>query len=163
MTIPDTSVREIYDHWMKYKVRGNVWKGCKYVCYVKNDIRARLKDVDGDTELAKQAIDHYAKMLLDSDYTWDYVWTLHEFFTRKRKDGGLQFLRFIEINPEDYRTKKAKAAMFNKVKRERAAADQARMVALIRESPLAKVKEMLRVGTERDRWLIRKVRPEAVC
>jgi len=167
-------VQEVYDHWMKYKVRGNKWKGCKLLYFIKNEIKARLKDVDGDVKTAKQAIDHYAEVRLNPDYTWYHMengWTLHEFLTitRPRDRTSLQFLRFIDLNPEDFLTKKAKAARLNRAKQEQAAADRVAVIerqtdplVMFWNGPIEDVRETYRTGSQFERSMIRKHRPEAV-
>ena len=169
--IPEESIRAVYDHWRKYKVRkntkqgiqGNAWAGCEYVSYIKNAIKARLLDVDGRVDLVTQAIDHYAKVLLDPDYTWTYVWTLHEFFTRKRADGGLQFLRFIDLNPNDYLTRRAKDAIMEKTKRSRAVASVTSTPFIsYGNMPLEQVVEKYKSGNAFERQFILKVRPEVM-
>jgi len=169
-------VQEVYNHWMKYRAPKNGWKGCALedgepLAHVKNAIRARLKDCNGRVDVVKRAIDNYAKLLLGSEYTWKYAWTLHQFLTRKRKDsnGELQFHRFIDIEPRDFLTKKAKAARLNRAKQEQAAADRVAVIerqtdplVMFWNGPIEDVRETYRTGSQFERSMIRKHRPEAV-
>ena len=162
-------VQDIYEHWMKYKVHGNKWKGCVLTYFIRNAINARLKDVDGNVGLAKQAIDNYAKVLLNPDYSWGHAWTLYEFMTRSRPTarGELQFYRFLELSPEEHLTKRAKERKVEAVKHERKQEqrkEQGPITPFVgyTDMPIEEARQLYRDGDNFVKTIIRKVRPEAV-
>ena len=168
------AAQDIYEHWMKYKVHGNKWKGCdldddgNVYAHVKNAIRARMKDCNGKVGPIKKAIDVYAKVLLDSKYSWNYSWTLHEFLTRKQKNSSeLQFCRFLDRGPEDFLTAAAKASKIEAVKQERKQEqrkEQGPITPFVgyTDMPIEEARQLYRDGDNFVKTIIRKVRPEAV-
>lgn len=107
-----SQVKEIFDYWNAKKVRGNAWKGCSEITpNIAKAITNWLKEGYTVKHLT-DALDNYALILLNSDYTWTYAWSIYELFTRGKKwdRTDKQLYRFLANNFQaiDYMTESAK-------------------------------------------------------
>lgn len=142
----------VFEKWNSFK--GKKWKSHKTLSYeIEQAIAKQLKHYSVK-ELC-QAIENYAKVLLNSDFKWSYAWTLQQFLTRTSPTNRQeqQLWRFLPNNyhDEDY---------LNDSALKQRSRDRKEFYSFIMNCEEEKLIEAHKTNAKGLKWLIDELRPE---
>lgn len=143
----------IFNFWNKFKGRANFKGHRDLTTEIKKAISLRLKDYS--VKDICEAIANYTKILIDTDFTWSYAWTLQQFLTRHNQKyrEELQLYRFL---PNNFR----EGDYFKEGVAKRRAEQRRKYTEHIKKTDIEKLKAAYEVNKSNLNWLIDELRPD---